>query len=139
MENLGISRDKGLTANFFKIGKDEVSLEDLGSTITDRLRELETTIESINAQQIKPEIKSIEPESDGEVEIPKALQNIVYTMLKSNLWNGRYVETLANTISFSGEKISEETMLKFLRSRDDIIIRLDKKGENWLAILKERL
>ena len=107
MENLGISRDKGLTAIFFKIGKDEVSLENLGSTITDRLGELETTIESINAQQIKPEIKSIEPESDGEeVEIPKALQNIVYTMLESNLWNGRYIETLANTISFSGETIS---------------------------------
>lgn len=106
MENLGISRDKGLTAIFFKIGKDEVSLENLGSTITDRLGELETTIESINAQQIKPEIKSIEPESDGEGEIPKALQNIVYTMLESNLWNSRYIETLANTISFSGETIS---------------------------------
>ncbi len=53
-------------------------------------------------------------------------------MLESNLWLGRYVETLAKNTS-----VSEETMLKFCRSRDDIGLFQD--GERWVAALQERL
>ena len=134
LENLGVSQDKGFTANF-KIGKDEVSLENLGSTITDRLRELEVSIESVKTQQVKPEVKEIASKSE-ELEVPKALEKIleenVYRMLESNLWLGRYVETLAKNTS-----VSEETMLKFCRSRDDI--GLFKDGGRWVAALQERL
>lgn len=135
LENLGVSQDKGFTANF-KIGKDEVSLENLGATITDRLRELEVSIESVKTQQVKPEVGEIKSESTEDAEIPSALEKIlkdnVYKMLESNLWLGRYVETLAKNIS-----VSEETMLKFCRSRDDI--GLFKDGGRWVAALQERL
>ena len=134
-ENLGVSQDKGFTANF-KIGKDEVPLANLGSAITDRLRELEVAIESVKTQQVKPEVREIEAESTDDLEIPISLEKIlednVYKMLKSNLWLGRYVETLAKNTS-----VSEETILKFCRSRGDI--GLFKDGERWVAALQERL
>jgi hypothetical protein len=79
---------------------------------------------------------SVEPKPLEDQEIPAALEKIledkVYTMLKSNLWLGRYVETLANSAS-----VSEETMLKFCRSRNDIGLFQD--GERWVAALQERL
>lgn len=135
LENVGVSQDKGFTANF-KIGKDEVSVENLGSAITDRLRELEVGIESIKTQQVKPEVSEIKSNSTEDLEIPIALEKIleenVYKMLESNLWLGRYVRTLAKNTS-----VSEETMLKFCRSRGDI--GLFKDGERWVAALKERL
>ena len=135
LENVGVSQDKGFTANF-KIGKDEVSVENLGSAITDRLRELEVGIESIKTQEVKPEVSEIKSNSTEDLEIPIALEKIleenVYKMLESNLWLGRYVRTLAKNTS-----VSEETMLKFCRSRGDI--GLFKDGERWVAALKERL
>ena len=135
LENVGVSQDKGFTANF-KIGKDEVSVENLGSAITDRLRDLEVGIESIKTQQVKPEVSEIKSNSTEDLEIPIALEKIleenVYKMLESNLWLGRYVRTLAKNTS-----VSEETMLKFCRSRGDI--GLFKDGERWVAALKERL
>lgn len=134
LENFGLS-DKGLTAKF-KIGKDEVPIENLGETITSRLRELETGIESVKSLQIEPDIKSIELQSNGRTEIPKALEkiieNTIYPMLESNLWLGRYVKTLAKASS-----VSEEMMLDFCKSRDDI--GLFEDGEQWVAALESRL
>jgi Alpha/beta hydrolase family len=78
----------------------------------------------------------IKRESLENQQIPTALEKIlednVYTMLKSSVWLGRYVETLAKSAS-----VSEETMLKFCRSRDDIGLFQD--GERWVAALQERL
>lgn len=135
LENLGVSKEKGFVVSF-KIGKDEVSLENLGSAITERLRELESSIESVKMQKIESRIREIKSESPEDTEISMALEKIleknVYIMLQSNLWLGRYVKTLAKNTS-----VSEETMLKFCRSRDDI--GLFKDGERWVAALQERL
>ena len=113
-----------------------MSVENLGSAITDRLRDLEVGIESIKTQQVKPEVSEIKSNSTEDLEIPIALEKIleenVYKMLESNLWLGRYVRTLAKNTS-----VSEETMLKFCRSRGDRGVFKD--GERWVAALKERL
>ena len=141
LENLGVSKEKGFMANFFKIGKDEVPTDDLGTVITNRLRELEDNIEAINKQQIKAEVEEIKAQSrsvENEAISPslnKILQENIYPMLKTNLWIGRYVDTLAKNTS-----VSEEIILKFCRERDDIELykKKDKNGERWVALLKER-
>jgi hypothetical protein len=121
----------------FKIGKDEVALDKLDDTITARLRELQEEIEALRSAS-NSSIVMTEPESTlEEVKIiPLALENIlvgrVYPMLKSNLWLGRYVTTLAHAAS-----VSEETMLAFCKSRSDI--GLFKDGNRWVAALSERL
>jgi hypothetical protein len=118
----------------FKIGKDEVPLKELDTAITNRLRELQEEIEKLKADNI-PKMDAMSENLAGE-EIPEGLQKImiaqVYPMLKSNLWLGRYVKTLAKTCS-----VTEETMLKFCRARDDIGLFND--GGRWVAALKDRL
>ena len=120
----------------FKIGKDEVPLDKLDSTITARWRELQEEIDDLrgkaNASSTPIEPKKIV----GEQGIPPGLEAVlverVYAMLKSNLWLGRYVQTLAESAS-----VSEETMLEFCRSKSDI--GLFKDGPRWVAALSDRL
>ncbi len=118
----------------FKIGKDEVPLERLDATITARLRELQEEIDGLKLVEQPTSISEVEY-STGK-EIPEVLRERmteqVYPMLKSNLWLGRYVKTLAKACS-----VTEETMLTFCRSRSDI--GLFKDGAKWVAALKERL
>ena len=133
LQDLGISQEKGFSATF-KIGNnDNVPLKDLGSTVTDRLRELEKNIEALKKQQMTPSIKAIEPKPDQQ--ISDALESIlvdnVYTMLNSNLWLGRYVDTIAYTTS-----VSEDIIIKFCQSRNDIELR--EHGGRRLAVLKDR-
>jgi hypothetical protein len=125
----------------FKIGADEVSLDKLDSAITARLRDLQEEIEEIRSKsssfpvQFREAMPSVS-QPDAESEIPPgldaAIADVVYPMLASKLWVGRYVETLAKSAS-----VSEETMLKFCRSRSDIGVFKD--GTRWVAALAERL
>jgi hypothetical protein len=120
----------------FKIGKDEVTLDKLDATITARLQELQEEIERIRTTMASPVTLPPSQEGGGENSIPPALEaileNVVYPMLKSNLWLGRYVKTLAAAAS-----VTELTMLTFCRSRNDI--GLFKDGDRWVAALSERL
>jgi hypothetical protein len=121
---------------YFKIGKDEVAIDKLDDTITARLRELQEEIEALRSAN-NSSIPITESESTVERnKIPLALENIlvgrVYPMLRSNLWLGRYVTTLAHAAS-----VSEETMLAFCKSRSDI--GLFEDGNRWVAALSERL
>ena len=85
----------------FKIGKDEVPLERLDTTITARLRELQEEIERVKT--VKSPTPNAESEQSADGQVPEALQERmieqVYPMLRSNLWLGRYVKTLARACS----------------------------------------
>lgn len=120
----------------FKIGKDEVSLERLDSTITARLRELQEEIEVLRNAVAQPKLASASAEGTNSDEIPEGLKALlvkqVYPMLESKLWLGRYVQTLAKAAA-----VSEDLMLKFCRERDDI--GLFKDGDRWVAALTSRL
>ena len=120
----------------FKIGKDEVPVENLGQAITDRLRDLESEIETLQASQsnLNETARTLEPNNDELIpeDLYKLLEKRIYRMLRSRLWKGRYVKTLASSTS-----VSEETILKFARSRDDI--ELSQVKDQWVATLQERL
>jgi hypothetical protein len=119
----------------FKIGKDEVSLPDLDVVITDRLRELQEQIESIRKDMTAEEVAVEQEQTNADNEIPKGLEALlvkqVYPKLKSKLWLGRYVQTLRKESS-----VSEDLMLKFCRSQNDI--EVFKDGDRWVAALKGR-
>jgi TIR domain len=72
-------------------------------------------------------------EAERVAGVPPGLETIlvklVYPMLESKRWFGRYVETLAKAAS-----VSEEMMLMFCRSRGDVDLFMD--GERWVATLK---
>jgi hypothetical protein len=131
----------------FKIGKDDVPLDKLDSTITARLRDLQVEIESVKKDmQLRSAVitpvrangteEGSVPADDGN-EIPPNLDarlaDKVFPMLSSNLWLGRYVRTLAENAA-----VSEELMLRFLRSRKDEV-GLFRDGGRWVAALRERL
>lgn len=119
----------------FKIGKDEVPLESLDSTITARLREMQEEIEelkSVGNLKISAAAKHHPPSTETPSALTEILMSHVYPMLESNLWLGRYVSTLAKAAA-----VTEEAMLEFCRSRDDI--GLFKDGERWVAALASRL
>jgi hypothetical protein len=120
----------------FKIGNDQVSLGKLDTTITARLRELQEEIESVRKDMTARSTPAATAEVNTHDEIPRGLEaqlvDRVYPMLGSKLWLGRYVQTLAKNAS-----VSEDLMLKFCRSRNDI--GLFKDGDRWVAALSDRL
>lgn len=83
-----------------------------------------------------PIVSSKSSEPAGEPGIPPGLAALlvkqVYPMLRTNNWLGRYVKTLAEATC-----VSEELMLDFCKSRNDI--GLFKDGSRWVAALSERL
>jgi hypothetical protein len=125
----------------FKIGADEVSIERLDTAITARLRDLQEEIEELRSKSSSASSAALDEvarahDSAAGDEIPPgletAIENVIYPMLASKLWVGRYVDTLAKAAA-----VSEETMLKFCKSRTDI--GLYKDGSRWVAALTERL
>jgi hypothetical protein len=128
--------ESGVGKLHFKIGKDEVPVDKLDTTITARLRDLQEEIESVRSAVNQTIAKASLQSTAGEEGIPPALEDIlnkvVYPMPGSNLWLGRFVKTLAEAAN-----VSEETMLSFCKSRSDI--GLFKDGGRWVAALSERL
>ncbi|MGA2191448.1 MAG: hypothetical protein ABSH33_23270, partial [Steroidobacteraceae bacterium] len=103
---------------------------------TARLRELQEEIESVRKDMTARSTPAATAEVNTHDEIPRGLEaqlvDRVYPMLGSKLWLGRYVQTLAKNAS-----VSEDLMLKFCRSRNDI--GLFKDGDRWVAALSDRL
>lgn len=120
------------------LGSKEVDAKNIGDALTLAFQELESRVEAIEASQLDraPERngQESEPFVDAE-EIPEGLRELLwsraYSMLNSNYWYARYVDTLAKNTH-----TSEELMLSFLQSRPDV--EVFKDGDRWAASLKTR-
>lgn len=119
----------------FKIGDDKVSLSDLDGVLTARLRALQVEIESVRKEMSAKAVAVEQKKANVENELTDALVSLlkkqVTPMLESELWIGRYIDTLANALS-----ISEDLLLKFCNSQAEIEVFMQKG--RWAAALKSR-
>ena len=120
------------------LGSKEIDAKNIGDALTQAFQELEARVEAIEALQLDDVREEENPEkialADSD-EVPEGLRDLLwsrtYSMLNSDYWYARYVDTLAKNTH-----TSETLMLSFLRSRPDV--EVFKDGDRWAASLKSR-
>lgn len=117
----------------FTIGKDKVTLDQIDIKITARLQDLEKQIEHLKANVNLVDTDTVVNRGASSIS-DDFLAKQIYPMLKSKLWKGRYVETIADTLSISVERV-----LMFCKSRDNIVVFKAKESGKLGAILEDRL
>ncbi|MEP1931952.1 MAG: hypothetical protein ABJJ37_11785 [Roseibium sp.] len=114
------------------LGTKEVKAAEIGEALTQAFQDLEGRVEQLEIEKSQADTEAVEEE---EGVVPEGLKDMlwdrVYSLLNSEFWYARYVDTLAEKTA-----TSPKLMYNFLKDRPDVDVFKD--GHKWAASLRSR-